>query len=277
VADDTKGLPNVDLNAVLDDLKTQDQDKDQTQQPKTDTGNLAQFKTPDDVLKAYKEIQGFSTKVSQENKQLKAATEQLQAELAKLKEERELAGYKQMTPSQQKSFDDAWMEDPEQAINLRVAEQVNMARIQDVLEQEDEKDHVSFQERYAYVNMLSQNPQYQHLASTPRGVRKLFEIGDKLRAESLKKSTGKALESLFGEPLDEEEIAAFRALVKGKGKKKSTTNNSNAYMPDIDTSTSAGDMEPNKDQIRQKRVADAVSKGDVDGAVGALFEDILAE
>ena len=277
MADDISGLPDVDLSGVVSDLESQHQDKEPaaTKAPDTEL-DLGQFKNPKDLLKSYKEIQGAFTRVTQENKATKEELAALRAEAAALKEQQELARYS--NPSSQgtpKKFDDAWMDDPEQAIAQKVAEQVNLARIQDVLEQEDFKDHASFQERYSYVNMLSQNPQYAHLSRTAGGVKKLFEIGDKLRTEQLKKSAGIALESIFGEPLGPEEINRLKTLVKGS-KTSTQTPNTNAYMPDIDTSTMTG-AEQNQKPSYDTKMTEAVKKGDVDGTIDALFEGILAE
>jgi|TARA_Y100000034_G_scaffold66966_1_gene80819 hypothetical protein len=271
VRENTDGLPDVDLGPVIDDLEKQ-QDQDQIDGKKDDKprNELGQFKSQEDLLKGYKEVQGFSTKVSQENKELKS-------ELVALKEQQELASFHQPAqPEQTADFDSAWMEDPEKAIGQTVAEQIQLSGIQDVLADEDMKDHGAFQERYAYVNMLSQNPQYAHLSATKQGVKKLFEIGDKLRKEQLKKSTGKALESFFGGPLNEEQSAKLKTLVMGEEANKQKPSKSNAYMPDTTTSVKT-DLETDTEQATNAKMEKAVEEGDVDGAVGALFEGILAE
>jgi hypothetical protein len=278
MADDTSGLPDVDLGPVIEGLKAQEKDTKPKETPSEDPADLdlGQFKNPKDLLKSYKEVQGAFTKVTQDNKTYKEKLAALEAEAAALKEQQELARFQPQTnQSQPKSFDEAWMEDPEKALNQKVIEQANLLRIQEILEEEDSKDHASFQERYAYVNMLTQNPQYAHLAATSAGVKKLFQIGDKLRKEQLQKSAGKALESIFGEPLGEEEIAKLRTLVKGD-KEKQKTSKTNAYMPDMDTSNATGadaDAGPDID-VKMK---EAVKKGDVDGVLDAMFSDILAE
>src|SRR5512139_2440326 len=90
-SDDIKGLPDVDLTAIVSDLEKthqeeQPQQQTQTQvQPQQDQElDLAQFKNPKDLLKGYKEIQAYTTRVSQENKTMKE-------QLAKINEELEMA------------------------------------------------------------------------------------------------------------------------------------------------------------------------------------------
>jgi len=270
MADDISGLPDVDLGAVVADLKNQDNDQEPTETKEKPRNELGQFKSQEDLLKGYKEVQGFSTKVSQENKLLKE-------QLAALKEQQEAAIYQapQPQPQQSKSFDEEWMEDPQKAIATQVARGVTEARIKDVFDDEMSKNMAEYQERYAYANMVSQNPQYQHLSTTPQGIRQLFKMGDKLRKENLTKNISVGLESLFGEPLDEEQITNLRELVKGKKTKQKQTNN-NAYMPDIDTSTITG-SEQNQKPGYDVKMTEAVKKGDVDGTIDALFKGILAE
>lgn len=280
MADDINGLPDVDLDKVVADLESQNQDKEpetSAQEPKE--LDLGQFRNPKDLLKSYKEVQGAFTRVTQENKTLKQQMEEAQAlkeELARLKEQQELSTYQApVAPTSNKSFDDVWMENPEDAIKQKVMEHVNTTRIEEVLQEEDMKNHEEFQERYAYANMLAQNPQYAHLSRTAAGVKKLFEVGDKLRVERLKANSRKSLEYVFGEPVTDEELAKLKGLVKGTGTKQ-TTNNSDAYMPETSTSTMTGaDQDQRPDT--SARVSEAARKGDVDGVIDEMFKDILAE
>ena len=279
---DINGLPDVDLGPIIKDLETQ-KDKEPEKPKETETElDLGQFRNPKDMLKSYKEIQGAFTKVSQENKALKEAAEkaqQLEHELAALREQQELARYQPQQPqqfSQQKKFDDLWMEDPENALRQKVMEQVNLTRINEVLQEEDMKNHDEFQERYAYVNMLSQNPQYAPLANTAAGVKKLFDIADKLRVEQLKKNSRKSLEYVFGEPLNDEQLARLKQTVFGDKHQQNQQSNSNAYMPDTSTSTMTGQNQKQQPDYNAK-LKEAANKGDVDGAIDALFEGIMAE
>jgi Tfp pilus assembly protein PilV len=88
---DVQGIPNVagldvlvsDDGGQSPDPSTQQSAGQQTQinkgqqqvqgTPKPEQSNLAQFKTPEDLLKSYKEVQGAFTRTSQENKALKDA------------------------------------------------------------------------------------------------------------------------------------------------------------------------------------------------------------
>ena len=273
--EDISGLPDVDLGPVIADLNAQDKDK--VKPEPVEAADLGQFKNTNDLMKGYKEVQGFSTRVSQENKDLKARLEAAEAAAAEFKAQKELASYQPpVQRTQPKSFDEAWMEDPETAISAKVQEGVRLASIDRALAREKRKGAAEYQERYAYANMLTQDPQYAHLQHSAEGVEHLFELGDKLRSEQLKKSAGKALESLFGEPLNEEEINNLKTLVKGKGSNKPKTNKNNAYMPDTDTSTISGaDTGPALDN--SGAIQDAVNKDDVDGVIDSLFKGILAE
>jgi len=283
MAKDIDGLPDVDLGPIISDLENQSQDKEPNE-PTGDLGkelDLGQFKNPKDMLKSYKEIQGAFTKVSQENKSLKQQAEEarlLKEELARLKEQQDLAQFQPTQPqtAQKQNFDDIWMENPENAISQKVLEQYNIARINEVLQEEDMKNHDEFQERYAYVNMLAQNPQYSHLSNSAAGVKKLFEVGDKLRVERMKANSRKSLEYVFGEPVTDEELAKLKTLVKGTGTQTKNQTNNDAYMPDTSTSTKTG-SEQNQNQQSDAKLQEAVKHGDVDGAIDALFEGILAE
>jgi len=275
MVDGTNGLPDVDLTPILDDLQAQDKDR-QTEIKTTDKGtepdkemDLAQFKNTKDLLKSYKEIQGYTTRVSQENKGLKD-------ELAGLKEQIELSRPASQTyqpPQSNKSFDESFLENAEGAVDAMVTRRVMTTRIAEVLEEEAEKGKGEFQERYAYAQSVAR--EYPNLATTPGGVKKLFQLGDKLRTEHLKRNAGKALESIFGEPLSEEEITKLRTLVKGE-KAKKTTNNTDAYMPDTSTSTRTGSTDDQK-QTSEADIEKAAKAGDVDGVLRAKFAQLMAE
>jgi hypothetical protein len=267
MAEDTSGIPDVDLTPVKADIEKE--------------SDLGQFKTADDLLKSYKEIQGAFTKVSQENADLKkgqgdpAEMQRLQTELGSLREQLELANLQPPAPvAGQKDFDESWMENPEATIDQRVAKQVALARIDDVLAEEDANNPQEFQERMAYVNMLASNPQYANLGKTAAGVKRLFKEADKLRTQQLMSNSKKTLENIFGEPLTDEHLANIKELVIGKT--KTNKNTTDAYMPEGSTSTKSGsDTDQKEDSDTRQRKS--VEKGDVDGVLDAIFGDILAE
>ncbi len=263
--DDIKGLPDVDLSGVLDDLqKSQEKPPQQAIEDKLDLG---QFKNPKDMLKSYKEIQAAFTRVTQENKAFKEQMAQLNEQLELTK----LGGMQQSQPAYQPPADPQQYFQQNEDIEQRIMRQVSTQRIAEVLEEEAEKNKPEFQERYAYAQMVSR--EYPNLATTSRGVKKLFELGDKLRSENLRKSAGRALESIFGEPLNDEEITKLRTLVKGDKAIKQRTDQTNAYMPDTSTSTKSG-QDQNQIPNIDLELNESVKKGDLDGAINALFKRV---
>lgn len=266
-------LSDLDLAAAAKDIQGQ-QDKEPVVEPKSEPKaepqelDLGQFKNPKDLLKSYKEIQAAFTRVTQENKLTKQ-------QIGELQEQVELARAAANRPPQepQKRFDEAFVENPEAAINQRIAQTVMTQRIAEILEEESEKSKDDFNERYAYAQQVAR--QYPQLATSPSGVKKLFQFGDKLRSDALKKNASKALESIFGEPLNDEEISKLRKMVKGDKAIAKTNNTSDAYMPDTSTSTRIGTDTTRPDADHKMR--EAVEKGDVDGAIDALFKSVLAE
>ena len=267
MADDISGIPDVDLSNV--DL-TQPDDKQE---------DLAQFKTQQDLLKSYKEIQAAFTRVSQENKQLKEQggnpneIAELQEQLNSLREEAELMRLQPQQPSVSKSFDDSWMESPEATIDDRVAHKVAQARIEDALELEYTNNPVEYQARYADADALARDPRYANLAKSPGGVHKLFKIADENREKRLKMTSQKSLEYLLGENPTEEQLARFRSMLTGDS--KPNKQNNNAYMPDGSTSTKSG-ADSDSDQDNSRAIREAVNKGDVDGVLDEMFKDISA-
>ena len=268
-----EGLPDVDLSAIVADLES-NQDKDQKPEVK-DEGkpqDWGQFKNRDGslnqegLLKSYKEIQAAFTRVSQDNKTTRE-------QLAQMNEQVELA---RLATIQAPQVNPQTGEEDETIVKYTTM------RISETLEEEAEKNkdnlgnvNVSeFNERYAYAQAVSR--QYPQLARSARGVKKLFELGDKLRTESLKKNAGKALESIFGGPLTEEENARLVKLIKGDKAIQKTNNLSNAYMPDTSTSTKSG-SDQNQSPNSELQIKESVEKGDVDGVISALFKRQLAE
>ncbi len=272
IDEEIKGIPDVDLTPIMDQIE-----ETQTKEPKElkidkPRNKYGQFTKKDgtldedNLLKSYKEIQGFATKVSQENKQTKE-------QMAQIQEQLELAKYQPPVYQQQQQY----QQDTAQIDDNNPMKVFGIMRVAEVLEEEKEKNVADFQERYAYAQMVSR--EYPQLSTSARGVKKLFELGDKLRTEQLKKSAGKALESIFGEPLGEEEIARLRTLVKGdksQQKQTQTKTNMNAYMPDTSTSTRTG-ADQNQNPNFDLKINESVKQGDVDGVIDAIFKRALAE
>ncbi len=241
-------------------------------------GILKTFTTPDgkirtkDLLHSYKEIVAGFTRVSQDNSQLKK-------DLQKLADESELRSYQspqpQYQPTQQKTFEQMFVENPEQAIEYKAAQIANTQRISEVLEEKESENPAEFQERFAYVRMLSQNPQYSPLSNTPKGVRKLFEIADKTRKETLVKRGHEFVKTLFGEDVD---LEKFKALVT-KDQQPNTNNPPanplNAYMPNTGTSTRTGaDTNIQVDELERAK-QEAIKSGDANKVAGVLLKQAL--
>jgi len=270
--DETKGLPDVDLSPIIDDLEKTASQKEipqqqQQQQPQQQRNEFGQFKSPEEVLKGYKEVQSFATKVSQENKTLKEQLQSMQEqiELARLSQQQQT-----YYPQQQQQ-----MSQQEPTLEQNIDRIVAVREISNVLEEEAEKNRAEFQERYAYAQMVSR--EYPQLATSRRGVQKLFQLGDKLRQDNLKKNASRALESILGSPLGEEEINKLRTMVKGdKAIPLNQQFNSNAYMPDTSTSTKSG-SDQNRNPNVELEIDESAKKGDVDGVINALFRKHLAE
>jgi hypothetical protein len=248
---------------------------------KEETTDLGQFKTPEDLLKSYKEIQAAFTKVSQENKTLKEQggnpekVAQLEMELQSIREEAELLRLQSQAPENtqrgSKTFDESWMESPEAAIDERVSQKLAVARINDALEEENLKNPVEYPERYKAADALA--TRYPNLAKSPQGVHKLFEMADELRKQQLKETSKKTLEYLLGENPSEEQLAKFKKLLLGD--KKTTKTNNDAYMPDGSTSTKSG-ADSDADQDNSVPIREAVKRGDVDGVLQEMFKNISA-
>jgi hypothetical protein len=272
-ADELKGLPDVDLGPVLDDLKAQQQEppvKPQVEPPKQDLG---QYKSPEEVLKAYKEIQGFATKVSQENKALK---EQYSSQLKELQEQLEYARMVQqqqpyVPPPQPQQMQQGF----EEPLEMKIDRTVAVREIAGVLQDEQVKNPNEFHERYAFAQMAGNK--YPWHKNSAGGVRKLFEEGDKLRTEYQKRSAMRALESIFGGPLNEQEITKLKTMVRGEGAiTQQQSYQSNAYMPETSTSTQSGQNQNRMPNI-ESEINESAKKGDVDGVIKGMFSKLLAE
>ncbi len=231
---------------------------------KPERNELGQFKSKEELLKGYKEIQGFSTKVSQENKLLKE-------QIAQFQEYLEMQKLQTVKPVQQpeKKFDEQFIEDPEKAVEYAVEKKLQTARVADVLENEESKNPSEFQERYGYAMRLRQY--YPQLAASPQGVRKLFELGDRYRQEEMKKNAERSIRLLLGEDAD---IEKFKVLI-AKDKQPENKGKSNlAYMPD----TSSG-IRPDvgkTSNAHDAQINEAMQKGDIDSVISGLFKKQMA-
>lgn len=274
--EDVKGIPNVEglrdfVEATIDKDNPPTQTKEaQVQTPQPGQPDLAQFKTSEDLLKAYKEIQGAFTKTSQEKKALAEQVSQMQAQF---NEQMELMRLQRVRPPvaqpQPQDFDSTFIQNPEQAVVGKAQQVVGQAllqsKIQDVLEEEEIKAPAEFQERYYYAKMVSQ--QYPQLVTSSAGVRKLFQIADKVREDEGKKQAYRALTRLFGEDMD---IEKLKSLVR-KDQTQTNSNTGVAFMPDTTTSTRTGSP-TEQGKIPQDAISEAVNRGDVDGVLKNMFQ-----
>lgn len=292
---DTDGLPKIDglQDFVAQTAEPFTQDKVQELapqfseapidgQPPVDPGqgadddlDLGVFKNTKEVLKSYKEIQGFTTRVSQENKELKD-------ELARLKESLELnqfAAQQPRPPVQGQTFEEKFINNPQMAIHEEVQRQALTLRLKEVLDEESAKNPDEYRERVGYVQMLANDPKFAPLSFSPQGVRKLFEIADNQRKTSLQRQAQKALNVLFGDDID---VDKFKALIKkDQAQTNQTINpqtgnppNMNAFMPEVTTSTRTGQTDTRLAEL-QKAKEKALQNGDPRAMAGALIQEAL--
>ncbi len=264
---DIKGLPDVDLGPIMDDLKKTASDIKPEPTKQDEPLDLAQFKNPKDLLKSYKEIQAAFTRATQDTKSSREEIGRLQQELNTMREQMEIARISQPTyqPQTQQDYSDP---------DVQLEQKIQTLRIADILEEEAEKNKAEFQERYAYAQLVSRD--YPQLARSPKGVRKLFEMGDRIRADQFRRNADKALDVFFGEPLTPEEKTKLRTMVKGDKAIQQKQFNTNAYMPDTSTSTKSGSDQNQHPNIDSK-INESVNQGDVDGVIKGIFEKVLAE
>ena len=292
------GLPRVEgLEGIVQDL-TQGNNPNQQQAqgqppqgtpPATEDGQgidpelegiLKTFSTPDgkvrtkDLLKSYKEIQGFTTRVSQENATLKADVQKIREEM----EARSYAAHQAPPIPDQKTFDQRFIENPQAAIEevatAKAFEMANTQRIAEILEEEEQKNPTEFQERVGYVKMLAQNPQLAPLSRSPKGVRLLFTKADEYRKESTLRRAQESLKMLLGEDID---MDKFKALVRKDGTPQQTNQppNSNAYMPNTTGSTRTGmDLNLNQNALQVAK-DEALKRGDPGTVAGVLLREAL--
>ena len=232
--------------------------------------DLAQFKNPKDMLKSYKEIQGAFTSVSQENKSLRDTVDQMreQMELINLQMQGRPPMQAQQHQTAGNDFDETFIQNPRQAVEVlaerKAGEKIMQARVIEALEEEQLVKPEDFPERYAYVQQLSR--QYPALVTSKPGVKKLFQMADKIREQDVKKNAARAVNQLFGAGAMEQ-LSAILAKQAGTNQ-----NNPNlAYMPDAGgTIGNRGSDAPNTNY--DAKIQEAVGKGDIDGVLNNLFQ-----
>lgn len=263
--DELKGIPNVEgLEQLVQSTMEQPKSEEKPVVKETENFDLGQFKNPKDLLKSYKEIQGYTTKTSQENKELREQLKQMEEHVRLM----QVHVQPQVQQPQQQDFDTQFINNPKQAIdnvvNQRVQETLRTATIQDVLMEEQAKNPDEFNERYNFAMLARQ--QYPNLVNTGAGVRMLFKVADKMRDDSLKRNADKAMKALFGQDVDYEK---FKSIVK-KDQGTQQPSNDLAYMPDSSGAFRSG-TEPGQVNY-DKSISSAAETGDVDTVLDGLFK-----
>ncbi len=244
---------------------------DQTQKDWAQFANTDGSLNTEALLKSYKEIQGFATKVSQENKKYDETLKQMQEQFELLRMNQAQPQYAtQQQPGN--DFDSQFIANPQQAVasvvDQRARQMFVQTQIETSLQEEQLKNPTEFQERYNFA--LQVKNQYPHLAQSPAGVKKLFELGDKLRQEEIKRQSLRAIQAFFGDDVDPEQI---RALIK-KTSPNPNLNPNLAYMPDSTLSNRTG-AETGNQRTYTNEIQSAVAKGDVDSVLKNTFQEIL--
>jgi len=288
---DPQGLPDVQNLAAFVQQDLEPQDKVQEPQPEkaavaatpqqtetqtTPEVDWAQFKNKDGslnheaLLKSYKEIQGAYTKTTQERKTLQEQFQQYQRQIQEQMELQRLASIQQpQLPAE--DFDSKFIQDPKVAIEGVVKQQVQsgmlQAQIEGVLAEEASKDPENFQERYSYA--MQMRNQFPYLTQSAMGVKKLFQIADQVRKDTMIKQSHRAVRMLFGDDVDMDKL---RALAKKNP--DSPLNQSLAYMPDTSSSSRTG-AESGAPKGREAEIHESVAKGDVDAVIKNVFRQAL--
>ena len=262
-------LESTDLSEAAADISGEQEPAKPEEKPVETPNELGQFKDEQALLEGYKNVQAFATRVSQENKDLKArldALEERQSEVTAPVREPVIPNVEY----------DSLIENPAQTISQVVAAHSVSEALQEIEDECQEKGD-NFNERYSYAQQVSQNPQYAHLANTATGVKKLFKMGDKLRQQQLKQSANRQLELILGEPVTDEGIDRLRGLMKDKRRRTEPKNTTDAYMPDTTTSAFRPGPDGGQPTDHDRAVAEAAEKGDMDGALEGIFKGILEE
>lgn len=269
-------IEGADLSGVAADISGDE--AQEPAKPKDDKGtddvDLGQFKTVGALKEGYANVQGFATRVSQENKELKERLGTMEERMRELEEKGQTVPQVR-TPEVPPVEYDELVNNPTQTISQVVAAHSVAEALQDMEEECAEKGE-NYQELFNYAQTMAQNPQYAHLANSGRGVKQLFKLGDKLRKQQLKTNARRSLEMVFGEPFDDEAIDKLKGmLTKKKSKEQKPT--TDAYMPDSTSSAfrpgPAGGVPTDHDRA----VAEAAEKGDLDGALNGIFAKVLED
>lgn len=257
--EDTNSPENQDKN-LKDELpegETLKEEKPKEEKPEGKDDGVQGFKTLEDAVVGYKNVQGAYTKATQENKELREQMAQVQEQVQLMQMSQPKA------QAQQPDFDTQYIESPEKAIDAKVAisvqEQVQQAQVATALNELNLEKPAEFQDRYAYAQLVSR--QYPQLVTSPAGVKKLFEMGDKLRVEDMKRNAEQSVNLLFGDNVD---MGKLKELIQKKPQAQDTNQ---AYMPDTTQSTGTR-PEPEKDTIISK----AVQEGDPDKVLEELLK-----
>lgn len=265
MTDELKGIPDVaGLDAFVA-ANTEQPGSEAKPEPKAqpevkENFDLGQFKNPKDLLKSYKEIQGYTTKVAQENKALQEQLGQLQEQMRLMS-----MGNQPQQPQPPQDFDTQFINNPRNAIRAEAMQALREATVQEVLIEEQTKNPAEFNERYAFAMQARQ--MYPHLVNSGAGVRALFQVGDKMRTDAMKRNAEKSVKMLFGEDVD---FMKFAALVKKDQQPENNQGKDLAYMPD---STGAFRTGTESGQVNfDKSIDDAVGKGDVDTVLDGIFK-----
>lgn len=227
-----------------------------------------------ELLKGYKEIQGAYTKMTQKNKEL-------EQQLTDAQKERELLAPGPSFVDTTPTTDDY---DPNADTRKVSAETYSTMRIAEVLEEEHLSDKESFNERYAYVNMLSR--QYPHFAKSAPGVKKLFKLADEQREKGRQNTVRKSLDLILGREATDEDIERLRKQFGGVDPtnpvspvdptKPTQPTNLNAYMPDA-TSTSRTGAEQGDKPNFDAEIEKAKAEGNTTRVIELTFQKALAE
>jgi hypothetical protein len=252
-------------------VKEEPKESNTTKDAREDGNAFGQFKDAESLYEGYKNVQGWATRVSQENKELKAQMDQLKTQFEDLSSNAQSQTSTQEYHAPNVAYENL-VDNPGQTIDDIVGARLVTETLQE-LEEENPKD---FQERYQFASWLSRQPQYQSLAKSGRGVKKLFKLGDKLREQQLRQNAHRSLEMILGEPVDDQAIERFKGVLK-PSKQSNNQNNTDAYMPDSTTSAHRPGPESGQNRDFSRAKSEAAEKGDVDGAIFATFQEALSK
>ena len=244
-----------------------DPDKDTEPQPETtETQGDQTFKTFEDAIEGYRNVQGAYTKSTQENKELREEMAQIQEQMSLMQFHQPQA---QAQPQPQ-DFDSQYIQDPEKAIESKVsqsvAEQVQQAQVATALNELQVENPAEFNERYHYAQVVSKD--YPQLVTSPAGVKKLFEMGDKRRVEDMRRNAQQSINLLFGGNVDMDKL---QQLVE-KNPQPQTQDTNQAYMPDTTQSTG-----PTPGPEAGTTIAKAVQEGDIDTVIEETLRQALED